>query len=384
MCADLKKDEMSAALISISPPERHLDRSLLTTPGGFAWWYVDMVNDDGDGLVMIWSFGLPFLPGLASAARAGRPLSPDARPSLNLAIYEGGALAAYTLREYAPEDVEWSEDGMKWRFGPNVIRAERTPTTHKLHADLDVDVPGAGERLVGTLHLEGVARKPHDVGADFDPQHDWTPLMGPATGHLDVTMGRQASFVFGGRAYHDRNGGTKPLHDLGFSHWIWGRMAFRDREMLYYILWPEAKQREVVSLGMVIHDDGRTEVIERLGVKLSQPRMAWASMTYHQSIELTHEGKPWLTVHPRHIVDNGPFYLRFIMDAYHEGQRAVGTAERCVPSRVDLAPIRPFVRMRVQQPRHGENSMWLPLFTGPRSGRVKRLLGYAIKRERGS
>ncbi|MEM1348809.1 MAG: hypothetical protein AAGI01_09655 [Myxococcota bacterium] len=373
---------MSAALISISPPERHLDRALLSTPGGFAWWYADMVNEAGDGVVMIWSFGLPFLPGLASAARAGQPLRPDARPSLNLAIYERGELAAYTLREFAPEEVEWARDGMSWRFGPNVIRAERTAGVHKLHAELDVDVPGSGERLLGTLDIDGVARRTHDEGAGVDLQHDWTPMMGPATGRLELKMGQRERFAFTGRAYHDRNGGTKPLHELGFSHWIWGRLAFPDREMLYYVLWPEDAAREIVSLGMTIDADGHTEVIERLGVKLAQPRVAWAGMRYHQSIALTRDGVPWLDVHPRCIVDNGPFYLRFIVDAYHEGYRATGTAERCVPSRVDRAPIRPFVRMRVQQPRHGDNSMWLPLFTGPRAGRLGRLLGYTVKRER--
>ena len=40
---------------------------------------------------------------------------------------------------------------------------------------------------------------------------------------------------------------------------------------------------------------------------------------------------------------------------------------------IDLDWQRPLVRMRVQR-ADGRNSMWLPLFTGPKPGRVQRLL----------
>ena len=43
-------------------------RGVLDTPG-FAWWYLDVVDAEGTGLVLIWSFGLPFLPD--PVARAG-------------------------------------------------------------------------------------------------------------------------------------------------------------------------------------------------------------------------------------------------------------------------------------------------------------------------
>ena len=53
-------------MLSLTSPDTPLDRTLLDVAGGFAWWYLDLVDERGDGLVLIWSFGLPFLPGYAA------------------------------------------------------------------------------------------------------------------------------------------------------------------------------------------------------------------------------------------------------------------------------------------------------------------------------
>ena len=77
----------------------------------------------------------------------------------------------------------------------------------------------------------------------------------------------------------------------------------------------------------------------------------------------------------RSLVDDGPFYLRFLVDAEDgvNGCRGRGFAERVVPANVDRPWQRPFVRMRTFA-TDGDNSMWLPLFSGPRSGRLRAAL----------
>jgi hypothetical protein len=63
-----------------------------------------------------------------------------------------------------------------------------------------------------------------------------------------------------------------------------------------------------------------------------------------------------------------------------------GVGEAIIPDRVDHPLHRPFVRMRVHN-LDGPNSMWLPLFSGPGRGRLRRLLmpagGRQITAERG-
>jgi hypothetical protein len=65
---------------------------VLHSPGRFTWFYVDLVDDRGRGATLIWSWGLPFLPGYAQASRAGRPELPINRPSVNLVVYEPPAV----------------------------------------------------------------------------------------------------------------------------------------------------------------------------------------------------------------------------------------------------------------------------------------------------
>ena len=86
-------------LVARDDPTTPMPRTLLDARGGFAWWYVDLVDEAGNGVVVIWSFGLPFLPGYASASRAGKGERAGDRPSLNVAVYVRGELAAYVLEE---------------------------------------------------------------------------------------------------------------------------------------------------------------------------------------------------------------------------------------------------------------------------------------------
>ena len=76
----------------------------------------------------------------------------------------------------------------------------------------------------------------------------------------------------------------------------------------------------------------------------------------------------------QHVVDSGPFYMRYLTRARAGDGEATGVAELIRPDRIDLARHRPFVRMRVQQP--SSNSAWLPLFSGPKQGRIRRLFDY--------
>ena len=90
-------------MISLSRP--HADRTPPGGPGAFSWWYVDLIDESGNGLVLIWGFALPFLaPGDDAIAMQ--------HPFLNVAVYEGGVTTCYHLEELAPDAVSMlSEEG---------------------------------------------------------------------------------------------------------------------------------------------------------------------------------------------------------------------------------------------------------------------------------
>ena len=369
------------AMIVLGDTSGTVPPDVLRAPGAFAWWYADLVTPEGDGAVLIWSYGLPFLPGYADAARRGAPERPVDRPSVNLAVYRRGAPAFYLLQEHPPAPVERAglagvQEIGGCRFGRSVDAGQCT-----LGADLDCALPGTDERLTGTLRLRGVARGSGDrVDSAADATHVWTPMTGPAEGEISLRIGGRGFVEMRGRAYHDRNHGTVPLHALGIARWMWGRVPLPGREAVYYLLWP-SDGGDPVFLGLEIGSDGVTREIE-LDAELGRERAAFGGLGRPERIVLRERatGRPWMEIAHRRTVDAGPFYLRMLSEgAATDGSRAMGWSELCVPSRVDLGAHRPFVRMRVHR-AHGPNSPWLPLFAGPREGRPMRLLRHVFSR----
>lgn len=364
-------------LIRLTSSERLLDRELLHTRGGFAWWYLDAVDAHGDGVTLIWSFGLPFLPGYESAARRGDGEAPHDRPSLNVVAYRGGEETFYLLQEYAPHDASWSGDGTRWTFGDNTIESVVVDGRRRVRVELDCPVPGTDDRLRGQVRLDGVARRPtaHAPVTLFD--HDWAPLTGPSRAEASLRIGSAPLLDVQGRGYHDRNGSRTPFSSLGIRHWVWGRVPLEDRELIYYLLWP-SDGGPPEKLALEIGEDGTT-VAHDVELQLDGRRRARFGMPFWERLELRRGGERWLTVRHRAPVDDGPFYLRFFTDATDaSGERHLGTGELVRPARVDFAPIRTFVDMRVHK-TSGVTSRFNPLFTGPRAGRLTRQLSALLR-----
>lgn len=348
-----------------------LNRSLLQSRGGFAWWYLDLVNEDGDGLVLIWSFGLPFLPGYAQAAREGAPQLASQRPSLNVVVYEGGREQLYLLQEYAPEQAEWIEGTERCRFGDSWLESRWEGSERCVQVQLDCPLPGTTDRLTGSIRARGLGSVVPDSASD--QSHSWTPLLAAGEGVARLSVGGQAREVLRGRVYHDRNGSTQALHELGIERWIWARVAAPGRELVAYLVWPEGGG-EPTCHGLELHSDGRVQVHRSVEVVELKSRRGLYGMRGWRRLSLAVDGAPWLTLAPTHHVEDGPFYLRDMVSASTpDEQGLVGVAEVVSPHRVDLDLHRPMVRQRVHHVE-GENPWMVPWFTGDREGRWGRIL----------
>lgn len=355
-----------AHTISLSNPRQDLDPALLQARGGFAWWYLDHVDEDGNGLVMIWSFGLPFLPGYLGAARAGQAEAAGARPSLNLVLYEAGRPAFYLLQEYAPERCEWTPDA--WRFADTRIALARLGDHASLSAAIDCPIPNSGDRLTGTVRVQGPLARIQGAPAPC-PEHEWSPVLGPAHLQAKLRIG-DTPVIREGLAYHDRNGGRVPLDGLGIRRWTWGRWVRPEALDIYYVLWPEDPAQAVDVLGVRIDAEGRGELREDLTVDPRGHRRAAYGMPHIPQLSLQADDGEWMKTKTTRILDDGPFYLRTLIRGAEAGY---GIGEWVDPARIDKAWQRPFVRMRVHHADAG-NSAWLPLFSGPKQGRLQRLV----------
>jgi carotenoid 1,2-hydratase len=338
---------------------------LVERSGAFAWWYVDLVGDDGRGLVLIWSFGLPFLPGARNALPARE------RPSLSLALYENFRPAFYTLQQFAPDQVRIESPECIW-FENSRLELSRHDGQVRLRAQLCIDLVPSG-RVEGTVEATGHAcRTPH-ADASSRGVHRWAPILAAQSGQAHLRLGAEDHFDLDGRVYVDSNGSEQPLHALGIGDWRWGRVALPGRELIYYLVDPEPGS----TLAPIRHvleakPDGSLRALSE-DLEFRDLHRGTYGMTHHDSARLRGPELD-LELHFKSLVDDGPFYLRFLVDAREHltGERGSGVAERVAPARVDLWWQRPFMRMRTQQAR-GPNSMWLPLFSGTRKGRLGRL-----------
>jgi hypothetical protein len=137
-------------------------------------------------------------------------------------------------------------------------------------------------------------------------------------------------------------------------------------------VWPEGGAPPIAWVARV-GDDGAIAVAEDVPVELAAAGRARYGMGLARRLVLDAPGGP-IAVAVERIVDDGPFYLRVVNRVEGPGLSGRGWGEWVRPDRIDRGALRPLVRMRVHRPG-GPNSFWLPLFSGPAGGRVRRLLG---------
>jgi carotenoid 1,2-hydratase len=346
--------------------------SAMKVAGGFVWWYMDMVDEQGNGAVLIWSFGLPFLPGYTSSAREGNAAPAEKVPSLNVVVYERGEVAFYLLQTYAPEACSWEAERHRWVFGDSeIVQEDNEVGGRRVTVRLNCTVPHVPHRLVGTCTVEGQLRQggtwmgPHDAG------HDWSPVLAVGKARLDLRCGDR-NWRFDGLAYHDRNASPVHIDGLGIRDWTWGRFCDGETTWIYYLVNPSDPFRKPTWLGLEITRDGRTRTLQ-LDAQFRRRRWDRFGMRYASALELSMDGRPWMTVSQARVVDRGFFYLRLASSCtLADGRTLDGVSEVVAPARVDLARHRWLVSMAVHR-TEAPNSMWLPLFSGPVEGRWRRL-----------
>lgn len=212
---------------------------LAIEPGGYAWWYLDAISEDGShALTLIAFIGSVFSPYYAWSGRH----APRNHCALNVALYRPRA-SRWAMTERPRRKVDIGAD--RFQIGPSALSWDG----EKLIIDVKergapIPYPLRGRITVRPSMLRQILY-PIDEGG----LHRWRP-MDPGA-HIELDFAEPA-LNWSGRGYLDFNQGDEPLED-GFSFWDWSRVELPGGESA--VLYNTAP-RSGGARSLALHFDG--------------------------------------------------------------------------------------------------------------------------------
>lgn len=206
---------------------------------------------------------------------------------------------------------------------------------------LDTSHPDAPRHV----HIDATVRRRHALAssdAPFTHDHGWV-LVAPDA-DVDARMQmyeegkRRVDATWHGRAYHDHNMGRRAMQE-DFDTWWWGRVH-TDHSTIVYLATPDAT--EPFSWAATVDDAGMHEWTSMHVDPRARSRMLMGS----PEATLMDVCSPAHTMHveQRRVLDDGPFYRRYLATFELDGVRATGISEHMHVQRFRAAWIRPFLR----------------------------------------
>lgn len=341
----------------------------LQAPGSFTWWYLDLCNNDGEGIVVVWSLGLPFLPG-------SRNLGPaQLRPSVLVSYFRSNIPELHLLQEFDPDAASLDVATGNGVIGESRFTISRQAEQLRVSIQLELQVPQSDSTFSAEVDVIGTGLSLSE--AESGAAHVWSPSLLFSEGQAQLRHGDEVR-SFTGTAYFDANISRCPLHDQQIESWRWGRIRFHDETLVYYDITTSdgARQPTVVS-----QDADGTYSQRTLSLDFDKKRSGAFGLAAPRQVKLSASNISYV-LELSHLIEDGPFYQRYVIAGERRRRRnhnqpweqsdGHGIAEFVMPSRIDLLWQRAFVRMRTE--RVGKrNSIMLPLFTGFVHDRVDRL-----------
>lgn len=330
-------------------------RSEKKEPGSYEWWYFDGLSAGGKyGFTIIFYEGNPFSRRYLTSHRVngGQHARASRFPAISITIYENGSPVYYSFKEHRPEDAEFSSEQIYGRTGNCTFSADVSDEKLVYTLILDQELPN-GDSIKGKLtftsspfQLNGYSVDKADL-SEGEELHQWNLVQPSADvkGKLNIEGFRKHHIEFAGLGYHDHNLGLEPM-DESFVDWYWGRVHFDSMTLVYYIM---KKKSGDQKQAWVIEKNGRVRSIGE-SIRLLDQSFNMFGLYSARKIELKGGGVECL-IQKDPVIDNGPFYQRFLTRAIlHNGSRvlqAQGIAEYIYPKRIKSRLFWPLVSMRI-------------------------------------
>ncbi len=281
-------------------------------PGGYVWWYVDALSDDGrHGLTIIAFIGSVFSPYYAWARRRGpgKVADPLDHCTLNVVLYGQGA-GRWAMTERGRSQVKRSATTL--RIGPSGLRW----AGDELRIDIDEWTFPLPSRLRGSVRVQPVHRfdEPYPLATEVD--HRWCPIAPVA--RVEATFD-QPDLRWSGDGYLDCNRGDGPLEQT-FSRWHWSRAPLPgQRSAVLY----DAERRGAAGLQEIgLLFDARAGRVESVDAPAATPLPS--SRWGVPRVTRSQRGAP-----PRLLqtLTDAPFYARSLVGATWGGEAVTALHE---------------------------------------------------------
>lgn len=273
-------------------------------PGGYRWWYLDGLSEDGrHGLTIIGFVGSVFSPYYARARRKGAA-EPQNFCALNVALYGAGG-KRWSMTERGRRWI--SRDATQFKIGPSAMHWE----DGVLVIDIDEVTVPIPSRLRGQVRLTPSAICGHEVRLDPEGLHAWRPVAPFSRVQADF---ERPALRWTGMGYHDSNWGAVPLED-SFESWVWSRAATKNGAAIVY----DTVLRDGTTSAFALHIGADGGVAERPLPPRCAMRSTFWRMARHMGAERGFEAVS--------LLEDSPFYARTLLkldtaegmaDAFHE------------------------------------------------------------------
>jgi carotenoid 1,2-hydratase len=215
--------------------------------GGYIWWYLDGMSDDGKhGITLIAFVGSVFSPYYRRALKRGAA-DPEDHVAINVALY--GPQGRWTMTERGKRQLSRGPD--HFRVGPSSLAWSRLGQTGRGQLGVAIDERAAPIPFPvrGTVRLIPQALTGQSFALDDAERHHWRPIAPRCRIEVDFS---QPSLRWSGSGYLDSNRGERlPEHD--FVDWDWSRAPHRDGTAILYDMRRREGGRKMLALDIGPH-----------------------------------------------------------------------------------------------------------------------------------
>lgn len=268
-------------------------------PGGYVWWYVDAISDDGQHALTIIAFiGSVFSPYYAAARRLGWN-DPENFCAVNVALYEPRR-KFWSLTERTRRDLRRDHETLA--IGPSQLRCDGRTLVIDIN-ELTVPVP---RRIRGTVVLTPTVTNGASMTLDDAGRHRWRPIAPQARVSVELD---QPGIRWQGTAYLDTNAGDEPL-EKAFKAWDWSRAHTSDGTTITYDVTRRDGSKR--SVGRIFDTRGLMRDAE-LPASQALPATHWR-------VARATRCDPGHAPHVVRTLEDTPFYSRSLVETHISGR----------------------------------------------------------------